>query len=32
MVVDPYAWHIERQIRKFESYWNKHHPEDEGAN
>ena len=25
---DPYIWYIQRQIRKFESYWNKHHPED----
>jgi protein tyrosine phosphatase (PTP) superfamily phosphohydrolase (DUF442 family) len=27
-VADPFAWHIQRQIRKFASYWNKHHPED----
>ena len=27
-VADPYAWHIKRQIVKFASYWNKHHPED----
>jgi protein tyrosine phosphatase (PTP) superfamily phosphohydrolase (DUF442 family) len=31
-VADPYAWHIKRQIRKFETYWNKDHPEDESAN
>ena len=27
-VADPYAWHIQRQIRKFALYWNQHHPED----
>ena len=27
-VADPYAWHIQRQIRKFASSWNKHHPAD----
>ena len=26
-VADPYAWHIQRQIRKFETYWKKHNPE-----
>ncbi|UCG22621.1 MAG: dual specificity protein phosphatase family protein [Chloroflexota bacterium] len=31
-VADPYAWHIRRQIRKFASYWNKHHPEDVAGN
>jgi protein tyrosine phosphatase (PTP) superfamily phosphohydrolase (DUF442 family) len=25
-VADPYAWHIQRQIRKFESYWHENHP------
>jgi protein tyrosine phosphatase (PTP) superfamily phosphohydrolase (DUF442 family) len=25
-VADPYAWHIQRQIRKFESYWHENRP------
>jgi protein tyrosine phosphatase (PTP) superfamily phosphohydrolase (DUF442 family) len=25
-VADPYANHIQRQIRKFETYWHKNHP------
>jgi protein tyrosine phosphatase (PTP) superfamily phosphohydrolase (DUF442 family) len=25
-VADPYAWHIQRQIRKFETYWHENHP------
>ena len=31
-VADPYAWQIKRQIRKYESYWIEHHPEDESSN
>ena len=31
-VADPYAWHIQRQIRKFASHWDKHHPEDVAGN
>ena len=27
-VADPYAWHIQRQIRKFEKDWNAHQPID----
>jgi hypothetical protein len=23
-VADPYAWHIRRQIRRFEAYWLRH--------
>ena len=25
-VADPYAWHIQRQIMRFEKYWHKRHP------
>jgi hypothetical protein len=25
-VADPYAWHIQRQIRKFEINWHENHP------
>ncbi len=25
-IADPYAWHIRRQIEKYEAYWNRHHP------
>ena len=31
-VADPYAWHIKRQIKRFASHWNKHHPEDDVVN
>jgi hypothetical protein len=26
-VADPYANHIQRQIRKFEAYWHENHPD-----
>jgi protein tyrosine phosphatase (PTP) superfamily phosphohydrolase (DUF442 family) len=29
-VTDPYAWHIQRQIRKFEHYWRENHPGKQG--
>jgi protein tyrosine phosphatase (PTP) superfamily phosphohydrolase (DUF442 family) len=25
-VADPYAWHIQRQIKRFEAYWHARHP------
>jgi len=31
-IADPYAWHIQRQIRKFASHWDRHHPEDVAGN
>lgn len=27
-VADPYAWHIQRQIRRFPAYWQKHRQEE----
>jgi len=30
-VADPYAWHIQRQIRKFEIYWRENHPRMSGG-
>ena len=31
-VADPYAWHIQRQIKKFEKYWREKHPSGHGGN
>jgi len=31
-VADPYVWQIQKQIRKFDSYWDKHHSRETTLN